>query len=398
MVRHYEQLIEDFKSKKKDLEQRQKQRILPLQERLYQLGNRLGQMDALWSEKEDYDIMYQDKQYLSVKRQHDALQQKIDEIKDHYLQKKRMIQKEIQKAENKIYQLQFRRHKPSPSETRKDLQKNILKTKFHKDPDEVRQIMHQKWKSVPSVLKNKTIRLSFMHYEDEDGKWTPYKMTFDKYPKSFFPMTAQDLQKKTNKRIVLYQDVEGLVKNKHWIQEQVKLFRHLSKKEMDLLIDYTDSAEPFKKKEKKNMLKDIFKKAPPLDYPLMVYRGVTYDYTTNKKYFLSNVFVSTSLELHVAFGFMSKAKQDNCCLMQILLPKGTRCLYLPILSIYPEEQEILLPADTPFQILQKNLTPLNDSWELRQDQNVYPFQKEIMKMKKTNYWKYFFYHYLGIPL
>lgn len=94
------------------------------------------------------------------------------------------------------------------------------------------------------------------------------------------------------------------------------------------------------------ILEEILKKVPKTQSQFWVYRGIKKkDYVIigkEKKYiFLNRSFMSTSLNLCMTGDF--KDPQTNCCIQQILVPKGVSCLFISMISSFPDEQEILFP-------------------------------------------------------
>jgi len=338
-----------------------------------------------------------------LNKNHDENIKKIQKlIQKHKLNNKNFkneiknIEKLMKKIEKPIYDKEFKKVNYN-----KILQKDILKKKFNKDPNQVRDILRQEWQNKKSIYKNDEIKLEFERYSlkedwfEDEREWISFEETVHKYPYDFFPITKEDLKYNSKNKLILYQDVKGLKKNKDWIQKQVEYIKNLKITDLELLIDYSFDQNDFigiKNLEKQKRLKKIIDNSPPLEYDLIVYRGITNDYLSQqKKYFVNERFVSTSYLLHEAFKFMG----DKCCIIQILLSKGTKCIFMPILSVYPEEGEILLPKGIVFKVLKKNMESINDSWNYH---NTFPFQKKIIKTKIPSNFKSYIYKFFGISL
>lgn len=343
--------------------------------------------------KESYDIniekLYEN--YDENKKQIQKLQDLWQIDNKNYMNQIGSLENYLKKIEKPLYLKEFQKVNYN-----KFMEKEILKKKFYKDSNQVREILRQEWQNEKSICKNQKITLEFERYNQEEG-WSFTKETIYKYPINFYPITKDDLNYNPQKKLILYQDIEGLEKNKDWIQKQVKYIQDLKIEDFELLIDYSYDQNEFigkKNLKKQNRLKKIINNSPPLDYDLIVYRGINNDYFSQQnKYFYNNRFISTTYLLHEAFKFMGSY---GCCIVQIYLPKGTRCIFMPILSVYPEENEILLSKDSVFKILKKNMNSVNDTWQY--DISSYPFQKKIIKTKIPSNFKSFMYKYLGISL
>lgn len=81
----------------------------------------------------------------------------------------------------------------------------------------------------------------------------------------------------------------------------------------------------------------ILRDAPPTKSRLLLYRGVKTDPLPDR------AFVSTSLDPFYTLRYMEKAGTGPCCLMRILVPRGSRILFLAGFSCFAGEQEFLLP-------------------------------------------------------
>lgn len=77
---------------------------------------------------------------------------------------------------------------------------------------------------------------------------------------------------------------------------------------------------------------NAFQEIPPLEEDIMVYRGTSF------LPFVVKSFISTSFDQKVAEQFV----EQDCCLLEIIVPKGQKVLPLDKISMLPES-EILLP-------------------------------------------------------
>jgi len=321
-----------------------------------------------------------------------TMNEKIDKEFLKYSNQKHILTKKIKKLEKPLFKKQFQK-----VNFNKRAQKDILKHTFDKTPEQTRQILKQEWASKKSICPNPKIILKFEHFDAYNSMWEYKKETLYKYPKDFFPITNHDILQQNS--FIFYQDIEGLTQNVAWIKKQEDYIKDLPSKSIELLIDYSSDQTLFiglKNFWKQRQLASIIENSPPLESDLIVNRGISKDYFPKKnKMFLNKRFVSTTYALHPAFRFMGNLE---CCVLQILLPKGTRCIFMPIISVYPEESEILLPINTTFKILNKDITSINDTWKLNQSPESYPFQKKIIKVKIPGRFKSFMYKYFGLSL
>ena len=99
-------------------------------------------------------------------------------------------------------------------------------------------------------------------------------------------------------------------------------------------------------------LSTIIENAPATTKTMKVYRGVEDDYYfKNRKknvYFKNETFVSTSFNPDIAHIF--KNKYNKCCISEITLLPGTKCLWISGVSHFPGENEILLNINTTYLI------------------------------------------------
>jgi len=107
------------------------------------------------------------------------------------------------------------------------------------------------------------------------------------------------------------------------------------------------------------VINNIICNAPPLPKDALVFRGVSNSlfYSLDDKTTFQNVhFMSSTYDLSKARRFT--IMPTTCCMKYILLPKGTRCLWLDCITGSPGEHEILLPTDNTFKIVEQSLMPL----------------------------------------
>ena len=94
----------------------------------------------------------------------------------------------------------------------------------------------------------------------------------------------------------------------------------------------------------------IVKNAPPLEYNLIVYRGLSQEFKTNSHFNKTEQFNSATLDLKIARDFI----KDTCCMLQISILKGSNVLYLNSISNYPE-QEVIINIGSTYLVKNKTL-------------------------------------------
>jgi hypothetical protein len=109
-------------------------------------------------------------------------------------------------------------------------------------------------------------------------------------------------------------------------------------------------------------LQRIISSSPPTTKMMTVYRGVKTDLffngnantlvkTDGLEYYQNQGFVSTSLDSKVAYGFLHHATNGNkCCMQHITILPGSHCVMLQPITVFPEENEILLGNNTLYYI------------------------------------------------
>lgn len=116
-------------------------------------------------------------------------------------------------------------------------------------------------------------------------------------------------------------------------------------------------------------LNNIIKKSSPSSRKTVVYRGAqTRETTENWKmakkgdvlpFNYSTRFISTTLHKKTALGFVED--DESCCLLKLILPKGTKGIYVSKLSSFQdlEEEEIILPPGCKFLVVDKGIAKKN---------------------------------------
>jgi hypothetical protein len=116
-------------------------------------------------------------------------------------------------------------------------------------------------------------------------------------------------------------------------------------------------------------LNNIIKKSSPSMRKTVVYRGAqTRETTENWKmakkgdvlpFNYSTRFISTTLNKKTALDFVED--DESCCLLKLILPKGTKGIYVTKLSSFQdlEEEEIILPPGCKFIVVHKGIMNKN---------------------------------------
>jgi hypothetical protein len=106
-------------------------------------------------------------------------------------------------------------------------------------------------------------------------------------------------------------------------------------------------------------LTQFIRSSPKTNTDIIVYRGLSnrganfLGINSNKYIITEKGFVSTSFNIKHAFSYvrlrnlLNKRKYDSCCLLRILVPKGTNCVYEPY------EDQVLFAPNTSFKIINK---------------------------------------------
>jgi len=97
----------------------------------------------------------------------------------------------------------------------------------------------------------------------------------------------------------------------------------------------------------------LFFLVDPITKPITVFRGV------RKEQYIKEDFgyISTSYDMSIPLEYINTREQ--CCLMEIFLPVGTKCLCIESISRYDEESEVLLPRNGRYVLtaVAKSRTP-----------------------------------------
>lgn len=129
-----------------------------------------------------------------------------------------------------------------------------------------------------------------------------------------------------------------------------------------------------------NSIDKAFSIAPKLKHPLTLYRGLDMPNIKNKRYTKPiplhglqgkyKGYMSGSTRPNIAANFV----RNECCLLKITIPKGTRVIYMSPISQFSYENEVLLPRDSII-----NITGYDDYFS--------PDNKYLRKIVKTTYIK-----------
>lgn len=87
----------------------------------------------------------------------------------------------------------------------------------------------------------------------------------------------------------------------------------------------------------------------------------------SSKYILHNTFMSTTLDLEIA----SQFKENECCLMRVIVPKGSSCLFVGGISKFTAELEILFSNNAVLQFVEPLYQTLNIEDPKNFDSDVY---------------------------
>ena len=104
-------------------------------------------------------------------------------------------------------------------------------------------------------------------------------------------------------------------------------------------------------------LNNLIRAAPRSPHASVVFRAVAQDSPQRQFYakgdeaeFLSRGITSTSASYLAARDFMED--DETCCMLVLLLPKGTRMLQVMDESAWAQEQELLLPHGSTFRVVE----------------------------------------------
>jgi len=143
------------------------------------------------------------------------------------------------------------------------------------------------------------------------------------------------------------------------MDEQLLYMRHLDTDIKDALANYTGEAYMDLNKRLRNgqtpterqlrmiaLIDEAFENVPPIQSAITVYRGI------DSAAFMPDLSSYVSTSTNEGIGYSNT--NSYCCLLQILVPAGSRILPLVGISNYPEEEEVLLPRTGSFSITMMN--------------------------------------------
>ena len=147
-------------------------------------------------------------------------------------------------------------------------------------------------------------------------------------------------------------------------------------RERDLLHDYVNGGESLwfnnylrgihlgelsaddkrKLKQKTTILNKLIYRAPVSRHKMVLFRAISTDAPKFQSYkrsddadFVNKGIISTSLSYDAAREFLEEG--ETCCMIAILVPKGTHMLEVLNASAWTEEQEVLLPHGSRFKVI-----------------------------------------------
>jgi len=88
----------------------------------------------------------------------------------------------------------------------------------------------------------------------------------------------------------------------------------------------------------------LFSLVDPITKPITLYRGVRFEQFASENY----SYVSTSYDESVPMQYIDR--KNHCCIIEITVPVGTKCLFLESISRYSNEKEVLLPRNGSFAL------------------------------------------------
>lgn len=176
-----------------------------------------------------------------------------------------------------------------------------------------------------------------------------------------------------------------------FISAQNKYISTLSEDTQSTIMRYTDTLYTelnnyLENTSKKNLEFDMIVKvldtaianAPPLKTDITVYRGLNLPTVKNSRgrsdpllvgySGLYKGYISTSFDINTALTFT----RQSCCLLKVVIPKGSKVLFVSGISNFSTEEEILLPRNTVFELKKLEKSPLS------------PYPIVIMEMVKKN--------------
>lgn len=123
-----------------------------------------------------------------------------------------------------------------------------------------------------------------------------------------------------------------------------------------LRMDELSDADKQKLREKTQQLDALIRAAPPSKKSHVLFRAIGSNVPALEAYahgadadFLSKGIVSMSVSFDAARAFLED--NETCCMLVLLLPKGTRMLEVLETSAWAEEGEVLLPHGSKFKVM-----------------------------------------------
>ena len=109
-------------------------------------------------------------------------------------------------------------------------------------------------------------------------------------------------------------------------------------------------------KTQTRVLNELIRNAPVSPSPCVLFRATSAGSVQGKSYlpndraeFLNSGIISTSKSYKGASDFLEE--KEKCCLLVILLPKGMPMLQVLENSVWPDEEEVLLPHGCKFRVV-----------------------------------------------
>jgi hypothetical protein len=118
----------------------------------------------------------------------------------------------------------------------------------------------------------------------------------------------------------------------------------------------------------------LFSLVDPITKPITLYRGVRLEQFTSEDY----AYLSTSYDISAPMQYVDHI--NHCCVIELAIPVGTKCLFLESISRYSNEKEVLLPRNGNFVLTAVSRTQINydmDRFYITFLQNSAIFSKTI---------------------
>lgn len=111
-------------------------------------------------------------------------------------------------------------------------------------------------------------------------------------------------------------------------------------------------------RRKARTLNKLIRNAPPSPHKMILFRSIAQGAPRHQVYhrfseaeFLSKGIISTSVSYKAALEFIEEG--EDCCMLVILVPGGTKMLQVLDASAWSEEKEVLLPHGQTFKIVKE---------------------------------------------